>query len=210
VKKLVIIGAGGHAKSVLDSVDPEFFEIYGFVDEVKVGNYMGKPIFGHDVTNVPDFAQCVYLIAIGDVQVRKRWYETLTGLNLELVNIIDRSALVSPSVKMGCGNFIGKLAVVNAGSVLGDNNLINTMALIEHESRIFNHTNLSTKCTVNGDVVVEDCVFLGSGATCNGQLTLGENCIVGSGSVVIRDVEAGTTVVGTPARVVKPAKGGTE
>ena len=210
MKKLVIIGAGGHAKSVLDSVDPEFFEVIGFVDEVKLGQYMGLPIFGYNIVSVPNYSECVYVIAIGDVHARKRWYRIVKDLNLELVNIIDRSALVSPTVKMGCGNFIGKLAVVNAGSVLGDNNLINTMALVEHESRVANHTNLSTKSTINGDVVVEDCVFLGSGATCNGQLTLGEDCIVGSGSVVIRDVEPGTTVVGAPARVVKPAKGGAE
>lgn len=202
-QKLVIIGVGGHARSVADSVDPEVFDLIGYVDEYRTDGISGKPVFGSRIVDVPDYKDCAYLVGIGDCHVRKRWFETITRMGLKTVNVIDKTAQVSPSVKMGTGNFVGKFAVINAGTIIGDNNLVNTMALLEHESRVWNHTNLSTRSTINGDVVVEDCVFLGSGATCIGQLTLGRHSVIGAGSVVIRDVDPGCTVVGIPAKVIK-------
>ena len=66
-----------------------------------------------------------------------------------------------------------------------------------------NDIHISTNATINGDTVVEDLVFFGSTAVANGQLKIGKNSVVGSGSVVIRDVEPFTTVVGVPARIIK-------
>jgi len=199
MKNVILIGAGGHARSVVDSADPDIFNICGFVDDYKEGTYIGLPILGNRIEDVPDYRSYGYLVAIGNCGVRRKWYKKIKELDLELVNIIDRTALISPTVTLGEGNFIGKYVVINAGSVIGNNNLINTKALVEHECRVYNHTNLSTNSTINGDVVVEDGVFLGSCALCNGQLRLGENCLVGSGSVVIRDVRAGEVVAGVPA-----------
>lgn len=203
MEKLIVIGAGGHSKSVVDSIDPKKMKLCGFVDENKTGSHLGKPIYSADITRIPDYQSYKYFIAIGDVQARTLWYTRLQALSLELVNIIDATAVVSSTATMGVGNFVGKMAVINADAHIGNNNVINTKALVEHECKVGNHTHLSTNSVINGNVVVEDGVFLGSSSVCIGQLTVGGYAVVGAGSVVIRDVPANATVVGVPARVIK-------
>lgn len=203
MERLIMIGAGGHSKSVADSLQKDKYELCGFLDENKAGNHMGYPILGNRIENIENYREYVYFISIGDVNYRKIWYEKVKELNLRIINIIDETAIISKNSKIGEGNFIGKYAILNAGSMIGNNNVINTKALIEHECQVGNHTHLSTNSTINGNVVVHDSVFFGSTAVCNGQLEIGEHAIIGSGSVVINNVEKYTTVVGVPAHVVK-------
>lgn len=200
---IVLIGAGGHALSVIDSIHSRNMFLRGFIDEEKTGEYLGYPIFGKNIEDVPNYQSAAYHIAIGDVANRKKWYDKIQKRGLQMVNIIDPTATVSRYAWMGAGNYIGKGAVIIAGVGIGDNNLINTMALIEHGSRIGSHTNISTRSTLNGDVVVGDMAYVGSSATCNGQLEIGECAVIGSGAIVTKDVPAYTTVVGVPARIIK-------
>ncbi len=202
-QRIILIGAGGHSKSVADSIDAEQYALVGFLDNYKTGTHWGAPIFGKDPKDVPDYKSYKYFVSIGDVKARKMWYEKLQAYGLETVNIIDKTAIISPSAKIGTGNFIGKYAIINADAVIGDNNVINTRALVEHECVVGSHTHLSTGSVINGNVVVEDEVFFGSCAVCNGQMKIGHGAIVGSGSVVIGPVEADTTVVGVPAKMIK-------
>lgn len=203
MKKLIIIGAGGHSKSVVDSIDKTQIELCGFIDQFKTGDHYGRKILGNSIESVENYQDYYYIVAIGDNKIRKNWYDKITKLNLKLINIVDKTAIISSTAKIGFGNFIGKYAIINADSVIGDNNIINTKALVEHECVVGNHVHLSTNSTINGNVKVEDNVFFGSIAVCNGQITLGYNSIIGSGSVIIKDVLKNTTVVGVPGRVVK-------
>ncbi len=203
MERLIMIGAGGHAESVADSLDTDQYELVGFIDSNKTGSHMGLPILGKEIIDIPGYETYVYFVSIGDVHYREMWFNKLQELHLPIINIIDKTALISSSASIGIGNFIGKLAIINAGTKVGDNNVINTKALIEHECRIGSHTHLSTNSTINGDVIVEDSVFFGSTAVCNGQLKIGHHAVIGSGSVVIKEVEPWTTVVGSPARIVK-------
>ena len=204
--KLIMIGAGGHSKSVADAIQKDKYELCGFLDENKTGTHMGLPIYGRKIEDIPNYKDYVYFVSIGDVDFRKAWYERVKSYELQVVNIIDRTAIIAGTAKIGEGNFIGKLAIINADAVIGNNNVINTKALIEHECLVGNHTHLSTNSTINGNVVVQDNVFLGSTAVCNGQLKIGEHAVIGSGSVIIHDVEPYTTVVGVPGRVIKRSK----
>ena len=206
MKKVILIGAGGHSKSVADAINTNEMELYGFVDEHKTGMHYGKPILGNKIENIPDFQSYYYLVAIGDVYARELWFNKILNMNLNTINIIDQTAVLARTAKIGTGNFIGKYAVINADSVIGDNNVINTKALVEHECMVGSHNHLSTNSVINGNVILEDRVFLGSSSVSNGQLHIGHDSIIGSGSVVIRDVESYTTVVGVPAFVIKRRK----
>ena len=205
MKNLIIIGAGGYAKSVLDSVDYMNFRMIGFIDDIKrIGSeHLGYPIIGNTIDCVNKPEDCVYFVAIGNNRKRKVWFNKLKERQLSLINVIDKSAIVSQYSTIGEGSFIGKLAIVNHGASVGDNCVINTRALLEHGCRIENHVNISTNCTLNGDVVCEEGSFIGSGVVCNGQLTIGEWGLVGSGAVVIKDVRPHTTVVGCPATEIE-------
>lgn len=203
IEKVIIIGAGGHSKSVFDAINNEDYEIVGFLDDNKEGTHIGLPIFGKSLESIADYKAYKYFVAIGDVAPRRMWYEKLQKYGVDIINIIDKTAIISSSAKIGTGNFVGKYAVINADAVIGNNNVINTKALVEHECVVGNHTHLSTSSVINGNVVIEDGVFLGSGAICIGQLRVGTNSTIGAGSVITKDVEANVTVVGVPGHVIK-------
>ncbi len=181
------------------------FADYRYIDDIKsIGtDHQGYKVVGNTLDCVDNPEQYVYFIAIGNNRKRKVWYDRLKERNLSLINVIDRSALVSPAAIIGEGCFIGKLAILNHGSSVGDNSVINTRALLEHGCVIGNHVNISTNATLNGDVRCEEGCFVGSGSVINGQLTIGEWALVGSGAVVVKDVLPRTTVVGVPAKPVK-------
>lgn len=203
MEKLIVVGAGGHAKSLADSINPDEYCLAGFIDEKKTGEHFGYPILGNRISDIKDYKSYVYIIGIGDNDSRFKWYKIIKELGLKLVNIIDKTAVVASSASIGEGNFIGKLAVINADSKIGDNNIINTKALIEHECVVGNHNHLSTNSVINGNVEIADRVFIGSSSVCIGQLKVGCGTIVGAGSVVTKDVGEEVTVVGVPAHVIK-------
>lgn len=204
MKKLIIVGAGGYAKSVLDSVDHMNFQMVGFLDDIKPKgtDHQGFPVLGNTIDCLEYPEEYVYFVAIGNNSKRKAWFDKLKERNLSLINVIDKSALVSQAATIGEGSFIGKLAILNHGSSVGDNCVINTRALVEHGCHIKDHVNISTNATLNGDVICEEGSFVGSGTVINGQLTIGTWALVGSGAVVIKDVKPHTTVVGVPAKEI--------
>lgn len=205
MKNLIIVGAGGYAKSVLDSVDYMNFKMVGFLDDIKPKgtNHQGFPVLGNTIESLENPDDFVYFVAIGNNRKRKIWFDKLKEYHLSLINVIDRSALVSSAATVGEGTFIGKLAILNHGSSVGDNCVINTRALVEHGCHIDDHVNVSTNATLNGDVICEEGSFVGSGTVINGQLTIGSWALVGSGAVVIKDVKPRTTVVGVPAKEIE-------
>ena len=203
MKKIIFIGAGGYAKSAMDALSLYNHYIEGFIDDFKKGEHLGYEILGNCIEDIFEPQKYEYFIAIGDNKKRKRWHDILKNKGLELINIIDRTAIVSNNVEIGTGCFVGKMAIVNSDVVIGDNCVINTKALVEHGCRIGSHVNISTNSVLNGDVRVKDGAFIGSCSVVNGQLFVGERAMVGSGAVVIRDVEDDLTVVGVPARRIE-------
>lgn len=196
--KIILVGAGGHCGSVLDSI-PYDSEVAGFIDDYRNGDYCGLPVYRH-IEDIPDYQMCKYHITIGNVGLRKDWYSVLKEHDLDVINIIDRSAIISRSVRIGEGNYIGRHVILTSDISIGDNNIINTKALIEHGCVIGSHCNISTASILNGDVKVGDSVFFGSNAICNGQLTIETGSTIGSGAVVTKDVKSCSTVVGIPAK----------
>lgn len=204
MEKLILIGAGGYAKSVIDSVDIYNYEITGFIDEFsKERTHMGYPILAHSLDELKDNNKYVYFIAIGNNEKRKTWYERLKNCKLRMINVVDRSAIVSPRASLGNGCFIGKFAVVNSKASVGNNCIINTRSLVEHGCSLEDHVNLSTNAVINGDVKVGEGSFVGSSSVTIGQLSIGRWSTVGAGAVVIHNVGDNVTVAGVPAKVIK-------
>lgn len=204
MEKLIIIGAGGYAKSVLDSVDIFNYEIKGFIDEFsKEKDHLGYPILAPNLEGIQNAEKYVYFIAIGNNMRRKIWYDRLKSKKLRMINVVDRSAIVSPRATLGTACFIGKLAVVNSKAVVGNNCIINTRALVEHGCTVADHVNVSTNAVLNGDVNVQEGSFVGSCSVTIGQRTIGKWSTIGAGAVVTHDVGDNVTVAGVPAKVIK-------
>lgn len=202
-KKLIIIGAGGFAKAVIDSLDYDEYVLEGFIDSLKSGMHQGYPIVGHSLSDIRLPTDYYYFIAIGDPDDRALWLKQIQDLNLDTINVIDKTAIVSTRSSIGTCIYIGKMAIVNCDSQLEDGVVINTRALIEHGNYISYCTNVSTNVVLNGDVYVGEKSFIGSCSVVNGQIKIGRSTIVGSGSVVIRDIPDNVVVAGTPTRLIR-------
>ena len=200
----MVIGAGGYAKSVLDSVDYYNYRIKGFVDEFSSEEeHLGYPILWHSLDEIESPEKYFYFIAIGNNERRKVWFDRLVDRKLRLINVVDRSAIISPEAKIGKGCFFGKMSVVNSKAVIGDDCIINTKSLVEHGCTVHNHVNISTNAVINGDVVIGEGTFVGTSSTTIGQKKVGQWSAIGAGAVVINDIEDNVTVVGVPAKVIK-------
>lgn len=206
-RKLIIIGAGGYAKSVLDSVNYDLYEFVGFIDErFERNEHLGYKVLAHNLDNIKEKNSYCYFIAIGDNAKRKKWFDRLEENSLEIINIIDKSAIVSKMAKIGKGCFVGKMAIVNSCATIGDNTVINTKSLVEHGCTVGKHANISTNTTINGDVVVGEGTVLYSGVTVIGQRLVGDWSVVGAGAIVTKNIPNNVVAVGIPAKVIKDNK----
>ena len=202
-KQLIIIGAGGFAKSIVDSLDNQKYNLVGFVDTFKQGQHIGFDIIANhldDITSPHDYA---YFIGVGDPKTRHQFYTQLNEKGLEQINIVDPSAMLAKDVKLGNGIYIGKMCIINSGTKLADGVVVNTRSLIEHGNDIQCCSNITTNVVLNGDVTVGSRTFVGSCTVVNGQITIGTNTIIGSGSVVIRDIGDNIVVAGSPTRLIR-------
>lgn len=203
-RKLVLIGAGGHCKSVLDTVLKcgEFAEI-AITDSSAL---KGTRIFGCEVAGndevLPELLARGFteaFITVGSIKnskPRERLAGMAQNLGFKFPVIIDTSAVVSKYTAVGEGTFIGKNAVVNAGTCIGKMCIINTGSIIEHENVIGDYSHVSVGAVLCGNVVVDKHVFIGANSTIIQGVKIGMNAIIGAGSVVLGDVDCGKMAVG--------------
>ena len=201
MEKLILIGAGGHAKSIIDSIDTNKYELVGFIDQSsEEKSCMELPIIAHDLEELENKEDYTYFVAIGNNEIRKNWYNKLKENNLKVATIIDKTAIIAKTAVVGEGTFVGKLAIINSEAVVGNNTIVNTKALIEHCCKVGSHVHISTNSVLNGDVEVGEGTFVGSSSVIIPQHKIGKWATVGAGAAVIHDVDDYTTVVGVPAK----------
>jgi acetyltransferase EpsM len=203
MRKLVLWGAGGHGKVVLDiAIAMDAFSGIAFIDDDPAragGEFCGCPVF-------PTLAEAgradrgAIVVAIGSNQIRARCAALALDRGWELATLIHPSAIVSPSARLGAGTVIMPHAVINAGAEIGSNCIINTAAVVEHDCRIGDHVHLSPGVLLGGAVTVEPLVHMGLGSIALPGSVIEACAVVGAGAVVLRAVSRGETVVGVPAR----------
>jgi len=201
---IVLLGAGGHAKVVIEA-----FRAAGETVASCVGG-PSDPQSLLDVPVIPDEAELPALrasglsrafVAIGSNRLREKLGAKLESLGFELVSIIHPRACVSPSVRIGRGVVIMAGSVVNACAVIGDLAIINTGATVDHDCVIGRCVHVAPQCALAGCVRVGDRAMLGVGAKVIPGITIGADATVGAGSVVVRNVSDAALVMGVPARV---------
>ncbi|HEY3389503.1 MAG TPA: NeuD/PglB/VioB family sugar acetyltransferase [Prolixibacteraceae bacterium] len=167
--KILLIGGGGHCKSVIDVIEQTGkFEIIGIIDlEEKVGDFiLGYPIIGTDdeigsIKNID-----AYHITLGKTGLsdkRAKLYNSLKNNELKFPVIQSPQAYVSKYAKIGKGTIIMHHVIVNAGAIVGENCIINTKSLIEHDAIIGDHCHIATGAIINGGVTVGEGSFIGTG-----------------------------------------------
>jgi len=196
---LLLIGGGGHCKSVIDVIESgSQFEVAGIVqpDSEGAASVLGYPILGGD-DQLPYLLRRTpwALVTVGhlkEVSLRKRLFGMLIELKAEMPVVISPRAYVSQHAQLGRGTAVLHGAIVNATTFLGENCIINSMALVEHDVRIGSNCHISTGARINGGVVVGDGCFIGSGAVIHQGVRIGEGSQIGAGCIISHDVEART------------------
>jgi sugar O-acyltransferase (sialic acid O-acetyltransferase NeuD family) len=200
---LLIWGAGGHAKVVLDIArsSGRFGRIV-FVDDDpgKAGlRFCGCPVLGGP-GELHRFPASAFVIAVGDNRVRARCFGRALGGGLSPVALVHPTAVVSPSAIIGSGTVVMAGAIVNAGAEIGENCIVNSGAIVEHDCRIAGHVHVSPRAVLGGGVTVGACAHVGIGAVVLPGAAVGEESVVGAGAVVLREAPARRTMVGVFAK----------
>ena len=143
------------------------------------------------------------IVAVGEPSSREKLFNNLTVKKIPLVTLVDPTAIISPSSKIGIGSIILENSLIKANTELHENVLIQPFCDIGHDTSIGSHSVMSPFSSPGGRTSFGKRVFFGMKASCLEQLTIGDDSIIGMGAVVFRDVPAGATVIGNPARVTK-------
>ncbi|MEM8875269.1 MAG: acetyltransferase [Planctomycetota bacterium] len=204
--QIVIVGAGGHGKVVLDIVRAAGrYRPVGFVDaDERARNVAGLPILG-DIRALPKLANngvvgCI--VAIGGNHVRRTYAEEALDAGLDLVNAVHPSAHTSPTATIGRNVVVAAGATICTETTLADSVIVNTNAVVDHECHVGTAAHIAPGALLAGRVTVGEEAFVGMGAKVIQCLNVGPKATIGAGAVVIRDTAAGKTVVGVPARAI--------
>lgn len=211
MKKIVLLGAGGHALSVIDSIQAKGdYEIIGITD---LGSALGEKVLGYDVIGDDAKLQAVFnsgvkyafvtVGSIGNTFFRKKLFKLLKDIGFILPSIIDPSSYIGCEVSMGEGVLVGKNTVVNAMSTIGDMAIINTGAIVEHGCRIEKFAHIGPGAVICGDVKIGTDTHVGANATVLQGVTIENDCLIGAGSVVVHDVPSKVVAFGNPCKVVR-------
>lgn len=201
-RRLLVIGAGGHAAVVIEVARAAGFTPVAALDPGGQQDVLGVPIRGGDDALESVLASGdidAATVAIGSNMLRRRLAERLRALKCPTPALVHPSAIVSPSARMGDGTVVMALAVINARAVIGEDCIINTGAIIEHDCVLADGVHAAPRSIMGGTCRLGAKTLFGIGASARPGTTIGANVVVGAGSVVVCDLADGLTVAGNPA-----------
>lgn len=207
-EKLVVFGAGGHAKVVIDIIEQQgSYEIATVLDDDvkrKGSRFFGYTVLGTraDLAGLRSTHLRHAIVAIGDNAGRAAIAALLTQQGWQFATPVHPRASIGRGVEIAPGCVIMAGCVVNADAHLGAHVIINTGATIDHDCRIEDGAHIAPGCHLCGGVSVGRHSFLGAGTTVTPGVKIGDKVIVGAGSAVIRDVADEARVSGVPARAL--------
>ncbi len=203
MKRLVIVGAGGHGKVIADIARLNgYAEIVFLDDDPEIRQCGGYPVVGA-CERVRDLDGDV-VVAIGSAATRERVQRTIP--TERLATPIHPSAVVSDAT-LGKGTVLMAGAVVNPGAVLGAGYIVNTASSVDHDCLIGDFVHIAVGAHVAGTVVIGDRTWIGAGATVSNNITICADCVIGAGAVVINDMTEPGTYVGVLAKRLPPKEG---
>lgn len=198
--EVIIIGAGGFAKQVIEVCELINIKILGLIDDFASGDVFGHLILGDTiylnnlVINKPEIK---VFCGIGDINTRKRIFNLYSD---RFINCIHPDSKISIHSKIGTGNYIGPGVCIMPDVVIGDNNIIDPLVVLSHDASIGDHNHLAAHCCLLGKVTIDDCNLIGSNSTILPKITIGKNNILGAGAVLTKPVTDNKILKGIPAK----------
>ncbi|MCM1291248.1 MAG: acetyltransferase [Prevotella sp.] len=193
MKPLILIGAGGHCRSVIDAAESAGLSIAGVLDRADsdVSDVLGYNVVGDDDMIPQLVPDCSFIVTVGYIkspELRRKLHTLVKESRGELGKVIASTSRVSLHSHIGEGTVILHHATINAGARVGCGCIINSGANIEHDVRIGDGTHISTGCIINGNCIIGDEVFVGSGTVMSNGVKICSGAVIGAGSLVLHDI----------------------
>lgn len=209
MKPLILIGGGGHCKSVIDVAESAGYAILGVLDRPEE---VGKKVLSYEVIGTDDdMARYVdraeFIVTVGQIKspdLRIKLHKMIEQAGGKLATIVAPTAHVSKYAQLGEGTVVMHQAVVNADAKIGKGCIINTFANIEHDVVVGDYCHISTGAMVNGGATITDGTFLGSQSVVNQCVKIEWGGVIASLSVVNKDITEKGIYAGNPAKLIKP------
>lgn len=205
---IILLGAGGHAKVVLDLLHALDHRILGICDPELanngVGQWRGLPVLGNDEMieeHRPDsIALANGIGSLPNSHLRHRLHQRFKQKGYRFITLVHPSAILGSGVELGEGVQVMAGTIIQADTQLGNDVIINTGARIDHESVIGDHTHVAPGAVLSGNVTVADGGHIGPGAVVIQGVKLGQGAVVGAGTTVLSDLPAYFQLTGQPPR----------
>ena len=208
VKDLIIVGGGGHSRSLIGVAEANGLRVRGLITNNE--SLLGTDIFGVPVLCLEqqfalDAAEVTLVNGVGNrvrtgitgLAPRIALYERYSMLGYQFLPLISKAAVVMPHVIMGAGVQVMPGAILQAGCVIGENVIINTRASIDHDAIIEPHCHIGPSTVLCGSLTIGEGTHVGAGAIIIQGLRIGKGAVIGAGALVTKDVADGATVHGT-------------
>lgn len=207
---VIVLGAGGHAKVLLDTLRACSIDVIGVTDSnpAKAGTAVQNvKILGTDSALREFPPSAVTLVngigSVGLTDARRALFDKFKRLGYAFANVIHPTAVIAPTARLGEGVQVMAGGIVQPDCEIGKDSIINTGASVDHDCRIGAHVHIAPGVTLSGGVEVGDNVHIGTGSTVMHGVRIGADSIIGVGAVVINDVPPRTTVAGVPAKELR-------
>lgn len=202
-KRLLIVGAGGHAKVVIEVAQSAGWEPIALFDPGPTKTVLGLSVFGSDEDlavfwneNGADAG----IVAIGNNALRQKLAENLRKLGCPTPVLAHSTACISPNASIGEGTIIMAGAIINAEASVGRDCIVNTGAIVEHDCVLGNGVHVAPRSVMGGGCHLGDGTLFGIGAVARPSITIGRQTIIGAGATVVNNIPDSVTVVGNPAK----------
>lgn len=204
MRKLIIIGAGGHGKVIANAAEKmNAFNEISFLDDNKIN----ESIIGFKVIDKTDNMNKYketheFIVGIGSNEVRLNLQSKLEREGYKITSVIHPSAIIEKEVKIGLGTVITAGVVINPNTEIGRGCIINTSSIVDHDCILENFVHLSPGVVLSGEVKVGNLTWLGAGVTSINNIEITSFVTIGAGSTIVGNIIHSGVYVGTPARKV--------
>lgn len=208
MRPIILIGGGGHCKSVIDAALGSGRRIAGIIDVPEaVGQcVLGIPVIGtdDDIAKYADDHEFIVTVGfIADCSVRRRLVAKVAAVGGRFATVFAADAYVSPFASIGDGTVVLHKALVNADARIGMNCIVNTGAIIEHDVVVLDLCHISTGARINGGCKLGQEVFVGSGSVVNQCTDICNGAIIASSSLVNRHIAEPGIYAGVPVHKIE-------